>query len=325
MASDTRQGSAFTRRQFGAVALAAAPGLLLLEPRRAGAATIDSRIKNVQFGAITYSFRAITNPDEIISSYVTLGLGEMELMSNHAEALAGMPPAGPRAGRGAELTPEQKAAADTATKNRADWKRAATTATWTPVRDKITAAGIDLRLLCYNMNVRTTTDEDIEYGFTMAKGLGVKAMSTSTQVSMAKRLAPFAERHKLTVVFRGHNDLERPDEVASAESFQAVMAASPYLGANLDIGHFTAANGDAVAFIKQHHARITNLHVKDMKRNAGPYTAFGEGDAPIKDVLQLLSKNKWDIPANIEYEYGDPDGTMAAMQKCFAYCKNALA
>ena len=57
-----------------------------------------------------------------------------------------------------------------------------------------------------------------------------------------------------------------------------------------------------MAFIKKHHARITNLHVKDMKRNAGPYTPFGQGDAPIPAVLKLLSQNKWDIPANIEYQ-----------------------
>ena len=125
MARSTSTASPLTRRQFGAAALAGAPALLLLGSRAAQAgAAIDSRIKNVQFGAITYSFRGITDPEEIIRSYVTLRLGEMELMSNHAEALAGMPPAGPRAGRGAELTPEQKAAADTATKNRAAWKRA---------------------------------------------------------------------------------------------------------------------------------------------------------------------------------------------------------
>jgi len=181
MASSTRGASNLTRRQFGAAALAGAPAMMLLGPRAALAGvSIDSRIKNVQFGAITYSFRGITDPEEIIRSYVTLRLGEMELMSNHAEALAGMPPAGPRAGRGAELTPEQKAAAEAATKSRAEWKRSATAATWAPVRRKITDAGIDLRVLCYNMNVRTTTDDDIEYGFTMAKGLGVKAMSTST-------------------------------------------------------------------------------------------------------------------------------------------------
>ena len=62
-----------------------------------------------------------------------------------------------------------------------------------------------------------------------------------------------------------------------------------------------------------------------MKRNGGSYTPFGQGDSPIKEVLQLLSKEKWDIPCSIEYEYNDPDGTMAAMEKCLKYCKDALA
>ena len=115
------------------------------------------------------------------------------------------------------------------------------------------------------------------------------------------------------------------EEVRTRETFEAVMAAGKYLGANLDIGHFTAANGDSVAFIKEHPDRITNLHIKDMKRNGGPYTPFGQGDSPIKEVLQLLSKEKWDIPCSIEYEYNDPDGTMAAMEKCLKYCKDALA
>ena len=72
-----------------------------------------------------------------------------------------------------------------------------TEATFAPVKKKITDAGIDLKVLCYNMNVKTTPDEEIEYAFLMAKALGVSAISTSTQVSMAKRLAPFADRYFL--------------------------------------------------------------------------------------------------------------------------------
>ena len=60
-----------------------------------------------------------------------------------------------------------------------------------------------------------------------------------------------------------------------------------------------------------------------MKRNHGAYTPFGEGDAPLREVLQLLSKEKWDIPVNIEFEYGgDP---LVEVAKCFAFVKEALA
>ena len=103
------------------------------------------------------------------------------------------------------------------------------------------------------------------------------------------------------------------------------MAASKCHGANLDIGHYTEAGYDPVAFLQQHHARITNLHLKDKKKaaNGGGNTPWGQGDTPIKDVLKLLQKNRWDLPANIEFEYeGDP---LVEVPKCLQYCKDALA
>jgi sugar phosphate isomerase/epimerase len=344
----------------------------------------DSRIDGVQIGAITYSFRAIPDPRAIIKAMHDIGLFEAELMSNHAEALAGIPatptvgrgggggggrargagadgpgpagagdqnagrgngerqvpldmPAGaPQGGpppqnlvggaargRGPQLTPEQVAERDAAEQAQQKWRMSATPATFKPVVQAFKDAGIEIRLLCYNMNVNTTKDDEIEYAFMMAKALGAKAMSTSTQVSMAKRLAPFAAKHKMMVGFHGHDQTNNPDEVSTEATFQAVMAAGKYLGANLDIGHYTAANGDPVAFIQKYHPRITNLHLKDRKRNHGPNVPWGQGDTPIKEVLNLLKKQKWDIPANIEFEYqGDP---LVEIPKCLAYIKQALA
>ena len=96
---------------------------------------------------------------------------------------------------------------------------------------------------------------------------------------------------------------------------------------NLDIGHFTATNQDAVAFLKEHHARITNLHIKDRKRDHGPNQVWGQGDTPIGQVLQLMKKEKYKIPANIELEYAIPEGSdrVAEVKKCLAFCKQALA
>ena len=158
----------------------------------------------------------------------------------------------------------------------------------------------------------------------MAKALGVKAMSSTTQVSVAKRVAPFADKHKIRVGFHGHSNLEDPDEFAKPESFAAAMSYSKYFCANLDIGHFTAANYDPVAYITEHHDRITNLHLKDRKRDQGPNVPWGQGDTPIKQVLALLRDKKYDIPANIEYEYPGQD-VVAEIARCLQYCKDALA
>src|SRR5690349_14254459 len=159
----------YSRREFGALALAGVPVAALLKtlndpvfaqdrPRvpLSNGGRINSTIKGVQVGAITYSFNRLPGGAEaIIQAYTTIGLGEMELMSNHAEALAGAPaPARGGGGRrGAAATPEQQAAAQAAQQARQAWRDAATEATFTPVRQKIQGAGIDLRLLCYNMNV----------------------------------------------------------------------------------------------------------------------------------------------------------------------------
>lgn len=293
-----------------------------------GAAQINSTFNGVQIGAITYSLNQIANqdPEGIIKAFVEIGLGEAELMSNHCEALAGGPSAGRGGGRRGALTPEQQAAMDAQQERLRQWRLSTSTSTWKGVRRKFNDAGIQVALLCYNMNDRMK-DEDIEYGFAMAQGLGVKAITTSTTLSMAKRIAPIADKHKLLVGYHGHDATNDPNQTATLESYDTLMAYGKYNGVNLDIGHFTAANYDAVAFIKQHHAKITNLHVKDMKKDHGTYTPFGEGDTPMKAVLQLLKKEKYGFPGNIELEYRFPpeSNLIAEMKKCLTYCKDCLA
>jgi sugar phosphate isomerase/epimerase len=318
----------FSRREFGKLTLA---GLPLSLAGRGLLADIDSKIKNVQIGAISYSFRTMPDPNDIIKAFVTIGLGEIELMSNHAEALAGAPPApagrGGGAGRGrGEMTDEQRAAAQAAQQARAEemrkWRLSTSPETYKAVRKKIEDAGIDLRILCFNMN-RNTTDDEIEYAFQMAKTLGVKALSSSTQVSVAKRVAPFADKHKMIVAYHGHDNVKDPEEFATPESFAAAMSFSKYHYVNLDIGHFTAANYDPIEYIEKHAKRISHLHLKDRKRDHGPNVPWGQGDTPIKPVLQLLSKKKYDIPANIEFEYQGED--VVEVAKCLQFCKDALA
>jgi len=313
----------YNRRDFGKLALAAVP------LAGARAAMINSKFHGVQIGAITYSFNRIASPDAeaIIRAYVEIGLGEAELMSNHCEALAGAPAGGRGGGgRGATLTPEQQAARQAQQEQLRAWRASANAATWKGVRKKFNDAGVKVALLCYNMG-DNMKDEDIEYGFSMAAGLGVQAISTSTTLTMAKRIAPIADRHKMLVGYHGHDATNDPNQTATLESYATLMAYGKYNGVNLDIGHFTAANYDAVAFIKEHHAKITNLHVKDMKRDHGTYTPFGQGDTPIKGVLQLLKKEKYDFPANIELEYRFPpeSNLIAEMKTCLDYCKNCLA
>jgi sugar phosphate isomerase/epimerase len=103
------------------------------------------------------------------------------------------------------------------------------------------------------------------------------------------------------------------------------MALSRYFKVNLDIGHFTAADYDPVAYMREHHESITNLHLKDRKRAQGDNTPWGTGDTPIREVLALLRRERWPIRAYIEYEYRGESGAVDEVKECVEYVTRALA
>jgi sugar phosphate isomerase/epimerase len=313
-----------TRRELGKLALAAAP----LTVRSAFAAVPNSKIKGVQIGVQSYSFRQGVPKTEFVADMVKIGLSEIEIMSGDVEALAGAPPAPQGGGRG-QRTPEQIAALDAQRKALADWRTASTPATFEAVTKGFKDAGIDVHILCYNMG-RQIADDEIDYAFRMAKAMKVKAMSSSSTVTIAKRVAPIADKYKIMWGGHGHDNVTDPEEFAKPETFEAIMAMSKYIGVNLDIGHFYAAGYDPIPFIQKNHTRITNIHLKDRNRNAdgkrGANLPWGEATTPIKEVLLLMRKEKYPIPCNIEMEYAVPKDSdpVAEVAKCYQFAKKIL-
>ncbi|HLK22023.1 MAG TPA: sugar phosphate isomerase/epimerase [Bryobacteraceae bacterium] len=311
-----------SRRDFARVGAAALPLARLIG---AVAKPIDSKIAGVRIGVQTYSFRDL-GIDDAIQAMVADKLGECELFSPHIEAggvrallsIWDPPP-------GVKRTEEETRAAYKAyaEKVRA-WRLGVGLGYFADVKKKFDDAGV--RLYAYNLSFGDDwEDEEIDRGFLMAKALGVGIITASTTLTAAKRVAPYAEKHKMLVAMHGHSDLKDPNQFCTPDSFAKALAMSKYYRINLDIGHFTAAGFDAVDFIEKNHAKIVLLHLKDRKRNDGPNTPWGEGDTPIKPVLQLLKKNRYPIPAFIEYEYDGKGTSEQEVAKCFEFCKHALA
>jgi sugar phosphate isomerase/epimerase len=304
----------YSRREFGKLTLAA-----LALPRTLMSA-VDSKVKGVRFGVQTYSFRDLPRPDGgdavdvIIRAMTASGLGECELWSPMLE---------PRFGGSARLTPGSPEAVKAREDQRA-WRLKTPIDHFTGIRKKFHAAG--LKIFGYNYSFNPSfTDEEIDRGFEIARALGAKIITASTTLPVARKVVPFAEKHRMVVAMHGHSNLTDPNEFATPGSFAAALKMSKYFKINLDIGHFTAANFDAVAYLREHHADITNLHIKDRKKNQGDNTPWGEGDTPIREVLQLVEKNRWSIPAFIEYEYKGAGTPVEETKKCYAYARQALA
>jgi sugar phosphate isomerase/epimerase len=129
----------------------------------------------------------------------------------------------------------------------------------------------------------------------------------------------------MAVAMHNHSNTKDPNEFATPESFEAAKKLSDYFKVNLDIGHFTAANYDAVAYLREHHANVTNLHIKDRKRDQGDNMPWGTGNTPIREVLQLLKRERWPIRAYIEYEHRGESGPVDEVKKCFDFVRSALA
>jgi hypothetical protein len=87
--------------------------------------------------------------------------------------------------------------------------------------------------------------------------------------------------------------------------------------------------GTPLDFLNKFHDRISSFHLKDRTspEHCSLNLAWGTGDTPIEEILQLVSKNKWKIPASIELEYNVPEGSDAVkeVRKCVEYCRAALA
>ena len=314
----------YTRREFGQLALAALPGLgaspsSLLNSAESLLAKPDSKVSGVQIGLnVPYSFgnNAMTG-DETLERCLTLGVSAVELRAQPVEAFMGVPAELVKAtsGRGRSQGPEREGALAELRK----WRIAAPMQKAKEFRKKYGDAGVNIEIVKFDA-IYARQDDELDYCFELAKALGARAISCEISVKDTQRVGRFADKHRLMVGYHGH-------EETSPVDWETAFGFAKHNGANLDIGHFVAGNNTSpIPFLKKHHDRVTHIHVKDRKYKEGPTTPFGEGDTPIKEVLQLIRDNKWPIQATIEFEYPVPSGSdrMAEIAKCVQFCRDAL-
>jgi sugar phosphate isomerase/epimerase len=318
----------YSRREFGQMMGAALPLSFLM--RR-----INSTVHGVRLGVITYSFNDMANVegqdhiDNVIQNCQQCGAGLIELMSNHAEPVSAyqMQQAAARAARMAAAAAATANAGALPAGGAAPAAGGAATGRGGGGAGGGRGAGIVVYAYCVNGLGDDFTPQEIDKMFEQAQALGATVMSTSTTLEVADKLVPFVEKHQYPIAFHGHANITDPNQFATPDSFHKAMAMSKYFKINLDIGHFTGANFDAVSFVQDNHANISHMHVKDGTHNNGPIVVDGQGDTPIKPVMQLLEKNQWPIPAVAEFEYKMPAGSNSVQEvaKMLQYMKDAMA
>ena len=316
-----------TRRQFiGTTAAAAACTMMAPYVMGQRRSRPNSNFNGVQIGAITYSFRALPSSiDDIIGYMVKLGLSSTELMSGPVEEFAGAPRAQfTRPPRGTKMTEEQRAqmqaSREAQAKELLKWRLSPPWEKFREIRKKFNNEGIDINIVKFSVSERMT-DAEIDYCFNAARELGAKGTTTEISEETAKRVGPFADKHNIMLGFHNHTQV-------NSQSFDVPLSFAKFNSLNLDIGHYVAGTNESpIPIIQKYADRILSLHIKDRKINEGENMRFGEGDTPLALILQLMKREKYPFPADIEYEIRTPEDSdvMTEIARCVEFCREVLA
>ena len=118
--------------------------------------------------------------------------------------------------------------------------------------------------------------------------------------------------------------------VEGGDSFSEALQKHPKAFSRLYVCMVAAGEkgGTPMDFLNKFHDRIGSFHLKDrtLPEHCSLNLAWGQGETPIKEILELVQKNKWPLPATIEQEYEIPKDSDAVkeVRKCLDYCRTAL-
>ena len=276
-----------------------------------------SPIDQVNIGVITYSFRSMPSSAENLLEYLTqLEITTIELMGEPAEEYAGAPKA--PAKRWGDMTDSEKEDLAKYQQELKLWRTKVGMKPFKELRRKYNNNGVQIEII--KLRLDRMSPEELDYAFQVAHAVGAKGITLERSDEAVKKLSPHADQHKQLIGYHNHAKVD-------FDSWDMALSLSAYNAINLDVGHFVAGtNQSPIPLIEKYHDRILNLHLKDRKINNGENMPWGQGDTPLKEILQLMRDKKYNFMGTIELEYNIPPDSDAVneVQNCIDFCRNAL-
>src|SRR6056300_1007476 len=297
----------------------------------------------ITIGLQTYSFRTMEDqsPMAILNYIKQTEIKNVELMGNHAEPFAGAPESSMsdpvklaviiKQYRKESLTEEEKIIAEEIAKERLEfnkeveeWRKNVDFKKFEELKRLYNEAGVSIYAFKPRVFGKNNTDDDIRYGMRAAKALGANHVTVEhpEDDEHTARLGKIAEEEGILMAYHGHMQ-------QTPTLWDTALAQSSGNSMNLDFGHYIAAeNENPLQIIKDKHASIASMHLKDRqkKSNGGGNLMWGTGDTPIAEVVTLIRDNGYTFPVTVELEYEIPEGSDAVQEvkRSFEYIKNIL-
>lgn len=311
--------TAVSRRAFTRAILAGVPL----------AASFRTYAAQVRVGVSTFSFRDFPrvpgrdNVDEVVRALRAVGATAIELSLQHVEPAP--PSVAPTMGGSAAypkrivLTPEQIAATNADARDALRrWRLSAADGVFADVRRTFATAGITVHAAGVAFN-DSFSDEEIDAVLRQCAAMGVTTVSSPLTMACARRLVPYAEKHRVSIAIHNQADGGK-DGAIDTPRLPEALALSPRFTLKLDIGNLAASNCDAADALRTYRERVSFVLVRDRLRNGGASQPFGEGDTPIRAVLRVLESSP-SVPALIEYDYLGLRSAVDEVRLCLNYVR----
>ena len=345
--SPPRDGASYSRRQLAAVTLAG-----LAAPFVGRSASVEAA--GLQLGVRSSSFRDAVPVqgrdavDVMIEAMLACDVRQCDLSASSIEPF-GQPPARPHAAsrmRTAAMRHDAASRTGAATeagepavpagrmattpsmsqmmrRELRKWRLRMPLAHFSAMARRFRKAGIGIESYGYNPD-QSFSSEEIDRGFAMARALGATALTSTVTIDVASRLAKFAGAHQMPVAL----DLVAPapggPRAAAAADMLGALELSPFFRLAVDVGRFTAAGIDLVTFLRDHRRQVSTIRLTDCRKN-GSVSEWGHGDAPIREVLQLLDREQWRIHAYVDCSSAGGRSAVEEVKRCIAYARQVLA
>lgn len=233
-------------------------------------------------------------------------------------------------GRG-QQTPEQRAAMEKYNKELAEFRKSpAAIEGWTELGKKLRAAGINVHLLKFEAG---DTDELLDYSFAAANALGAKGITTEGSAEKCASFGKIAARNGSLAVYHNHGQYAN----LSIAEIERWLDMSPANRLNFDAPHYFGFGYEVgpklnpMEFIDYFHDRIVSIHIKDKTSFKNPYQSnqnqvWGQGETPLREILQLVRDKYPYINCDVELEYVVPQWSTPEkeIKTCVEYARQIL-
>jgi len=145
--------------------------------------------------------------------------------------------------------------------------------------------------------------------------------------SVADQLTAASGQLKPLGLFTGyHNHQAEWAPVDGKRPMDVIAAGTPKdVALQFDVGTCVEVGADPVAWIKANPGRIRSMHCKEWSKASGYGVAFGEGDAPWKQILDAAETTGGIEYYLIEQEQSGPGGQLAMAERCLQNWKKLRA